>query len=161
MDRAPCWRDTVEHWFLLESSFGFSKRGKGLPTASRPAAVGNWIKSYRNERTDNIPKGVGGWKGFGTELLQWWRTMNPAWRTPSPDGTFYHSTEERGDWGALDVQGANGFLSVLGCLIWWHQRAAEASMIDDRWFIMNQDLDWVLKEQLKEKGIALKKPRTD
>ncbi|KAJ3752824.1 hypothetical protein EV360DRAFT_54538 [Lentinula raphanica] len=161
MDRAPCWRDTVDHWFLLESSFGFSKRRKGLPTVSCPAAVGNWIKSFHNERTDNIPKGIGGWKGFGSELLKWWRTMNPAWRTPSPDGTFYHYTEKRGDWGALDVQGANGFFSVLGCLIWWHQRAAEASIIDDCWFIMNQDLDWVLKEQLKEQGIALKKPRTD
>ncbi|KAJ3818327.1 hypothetical protein F5880DRAFT_1491581 [Lentinula raphanica] len=89
MDRAPGWKDTLNLWMELESLYGFSKCGKSLPTASRPIAVGNWIKSYRIEQTENIPKGVGKAEQFGSEILAWWHSMNPSWREHSLDGTFY------------------------------------------------------------------------
>ncbi|KAJ3737860.1 hypothetical protein EV360DRAFT_58656 [Lentinula raphanica] len=162
MDRAPGWKVTVDLWLELESMYGFSKRGKGLPTTSRPVAVGNWIKSYRIERTENIPKGVGKAEEFGSEVLSWWRTLNPSWRVPSLNGTFYHSGQEEGEWEDLQVQGSNGFLSILGCMLWWQQRAGEEKIIDDRWFVLKEDVDWVLRkqiEQLAEVGPTKKKQR--
>ncbi|KAJ3712628.1 hypothetical protein C8R42DRAFT_554505, partial [Lentinula raphanica] len=116
----PGWKATVGHWFELEASFGFTKRGKGLPTVSRPPAVGQWIKSYRNEKNENIPKAVGKAEEFGAEVLKWWRAINPDWRTPSPNGTFFQNEEkEEGSWDVIRVYGPNGLLSVLGCLVWW------------------------------------------
>ncbi|KAJ3738295.1 hypothetical protein EV360DRAFT_58219 [Lentinula raphanica] len=165
MDRAPGWKDTLNLWFQLEALHGFTKRGKGLPTKSRSVAVANWVKSYRIERTENIPKGVGKAEAFGSEVLQWWRSMNPSWRIPANDGTFYHTEIDtiEGDWEGLEVQGANGFLSILGCMVWWHQRAGEEQIIDDRWFILKLDVDWVLKQQilqLDEQEPIQKKQRT-
>ncbi|KAJ3748155.1 hypothetical protein EV360DRAFT_57114 [Lentinula raphanica] len=159
MDRAPAWKTTVEHWFELEASFGFTKRGKGLPTVSRPQAVAQWIKSYRNERSENIPKAVGKAEEFGAEVRKWWRAINPDWRTPSPDGTFFKNEEKEGSWEVLRVYGPNGFLSVLGCLVWWHQRAMEEKIIDESWFLVNIDVDHVLKKLLAVDGPALKKQR--
>ncbi|KAJ3710080.1 hypothetical protein C8R42DRAFT_541739, partial [Lentinula raphanica] len=139
----PGWKDTLNLWLELERLHGFSKRGKGLPTTSRPVAVGNWIKSYRIERTENIPKGVGKAEAFGSETLAWWRSINPSWREHSLDGTFYRAKGVEGEWEGLQVQGPNGFLSVLGCMLWWHQRCGEERIIDDRWFVLKEDVDWV------------------
>ncbi|KAJ3760790.1 hypothetical protein EV360DRAFT_80851 [Lentinula raphanica] len=136
MDRAPGWKDTINLWFEFESLYGpFSKWGKGLPTTSHPTvAVGNWIKSYRIERTENIPKGVGKAEEFGSE------------GEPSPNGTFYHSGCEEGEWEDPQVQGSNGFLSILECMLWWQQRTGEEKIIDDRWFVLKEDVDWVLRK---------------
>ncbi|KAJ3714484.1 hypothetical protein EV361DRAFT_811297 [Lentinula raphanica] len=161
MSRAPGWKETLNLWLQLEALHGFTKRGKGLPTTSRPVAVGNWVKSYRIEKTENIPKGVGKAEEFGSEVLKWWRFLNPSWRTPSPTGTFLRVGE--GDWEALEVYGANGFLSVLGCMTWWQQRAEEERIIDDRWFVLKEDLDWVLKQQILQldpEALSQKKQRT-
>ncbi|KAE9395889.1 hypothetical protein BT96DRAFT_825526 [Gymnopus androsaceus JB14] len=116
MEQVPGWVDLVEAWFDLESAKGFLEvnQGKGLPGGrDHPKAVGTWVQSGRSDRVPTSDP-----DGLQTQLLHWWKVLNPPWRQMNSSGEFLQSGD--GDWGVLDVCGHNGFLTVLACTNWWY-----------------------------------------
>ncbi|KAE9389133.1 hypothetical protein BT96DRAFT_740331, partial [Gymnopus androsaceus JB14] len=79
---------------------------------------------------------------FGTQVLNWWKLLNPTWRQACPSGEFLQSGE--GDWGVLDVSGRNGLLSVLACMRWWHDLGAEDMNSNPQWIYISKDVSWVV-----------------
>ncbi|KAJ7459207.1 hypothetical protein FB451DRAFT_1405848 [Mycena latifolia] len=85
------WHMAVWAWAALDRAYGFKTSTIALPTASRPAEVGEWIK-YRRSTTREIKI-----KDFEAFRALWWK------------------------WGALVHPGANGMGIVLLPLVWWRQ----------------------------------------
>ncbi|KAE9386218.1 hypothetical protein BT96DRAFT_839582 [Gymnopus androsaceus JB14] len=156
IDDIPSWVDLVNVWFELEEVKGFLEVGQGraLPAKNRPKIVGTWIQGGRARMTPTCEVGT-----LRTELLQWWKTLNPPWCQTGPTGEFLQSGE--GDWGFLNASGRNGLLSVLACMNWWLE-LEEGLDEDPQWVSLLRDVQWVLESLLKETGEPpRKKSRSD
>lgn len=117
MEDLEDWGLLVNAWFEFERRAEFPEvnQGKGLPARGRPKAVGVWVKEGRLHLN---PVETADADEFGTELIEWWKSLNPSWRESNEDGEFIQ--EGSGEWDDLLVKGRNGLLTILACLLWWY-----------------------------------------
>ncbi|KAJ7429351.1 hypothetical protein B0H11DRAFT_1653640, partial [Mycena galericulata] len=104
---------------------------KGFSAIGRPKAIASWIK-YARKGSPSIGKV----DVFATVWELWWKGINPAWRLA--DGVLVKET--KGSWKAMEMPGANGFLSVLVALKWWREAEKDATA---RWSSAIEDVTWV------------------
>ncbi|KAJ7649202.1 hypothetical protein B0H17DRAFT_840629, partial [Mycena rosella] len=111
-----------------------------LPTSSRPAEVGQWIKYGRSTtRETKIDK----LEVLSAKWWKWWSVLAPTWQKKDDEGLPV--TEERvgGDWGVLVHPGANGMAVVLLPLVWWRNKEG-GGVPSDSWQRAVRDVAWVL-----------------
>ncbi|KAJ6448431.1 hypothetical protein C8R45DRAFT_947961 [Mycena sanguinolenta] len=100
------WTKGVQLWWDLERSTRFVSPVKGLGTTKRPDEIHTWIKGARTIK----PK-IKSMSKFVEEWQEWWRLLNPEWRTMGDEVTGMIRADEE-SLEMLRKPGANGFLSV-------------------------------------------------
>ncbi|KAJ7671037.1 hypothetical protein B0H17DRAFT_1245297 [Mycena rosella] len=123
------WQKVVRLWAELKQAYGFQTLTAALPTSSRPAEVGQWIK-YRRSTTRETK--IDKLEVLSAKWWKWWSALAPTWRKKDDEGLPV--TEERvgGDWGVLVHPGANGMAVVLWPLTWWRKKEG-SGVASDSW----------------------------
>ncbi|KAF9004960.1 hypothetical protein BDZ89DRAFT_914127, partial [Hymenopellis radicata] len=122
-DLGPTFVALMKAWYELEKAHGFTNTTRdGLPAHSRPALVSAWIKNGRrtrvganekeNDKTDR--------RKFVTQFQEWWRSVQPDWRTLDLNGDWSQKKGERDSFN-LRARGTNGLSGVVGSLRWWKE----------------------------------------
>lgn len=148
MEDLPDWKALVNAWFQWEerSEFLDVNQGRGLPVKRRPKLVGVWVNGGRLHTN---PVGADDADEFGTDLIEWWKILNPSWRETNEDGEFIQ--EGAGDWDQLVVRGRNGLLSVLACMLWWYDLEEGFDQdTEDAWNAMVADVAFVIDSMFVE-----------
>lgn len=131
---------------------------QNLPTKHRPVQVSQWIRSKKKDVTFVVNPHV-----YGKQFMQWWRTMQPSWRSEGVENSLVRKTPEGENWETLRKGGTAGIYVVLMGLSWW-VKAQHVVPDIDAWASVD-DLLWVI-EQMK-KGMAVpvrlsvKRPREE
>ncbi|KAF8137970.1 hypothetical protein K438DRAFT_1638808, partial [Mycena galopus ATCC 62051] len=113
---------------------------KGLGTMNHPEEIHTWIKCARA----TTPK-VKDMDKFVEEWREWWRMLNPDWRTIGDEVSDQLIRDEDASLEGLRKPGANGFLSVLIGLKWWRDTQGATK----EWVDALSDVTWVMN-RLKE-----------
>jgi hypothetical protein len=108
--------------------------------------VSQWIKSKKKDITFVVNPRV-----YGGQFTQWWRTMQPSWRSEGDEDSLVRKTPQDENWEALRKGGTAGIYVVLMGLSWW-VKAQRVVHDTDAWASVD-DLLWVI-EQMK-KGMAV------
>ncbi|KAJ7714047.1 hypothetical protein DFH07DRAFT_763156 [Mycena maculata] len=136
------WKRVVDVWWKVEEVGKFTKKVRSLSATKRPKQVALWVKWARvGTPTVTLPV-------FSNEWWVWWADLNPGWR--KRDGELVR--EGTGRWEALRHPGQNGFLNVLVCLKWWHEKL-ETDAERDEWDRAVDDVLWALEGILGYVGI--------
>ncbi|KAJ3873852.1 hypothetical protein F5051DRAFT_336945, partial [Lentinula edodes] len=103
-----------KEWVEFECSRGWASSTKGLAPHGRPKELSKWILNCRYDRHGNEPelKTDDALVQFSECFMAWWKHL----RSP---GTGESIGELHKEWGSLDRNGKNGWLSLLACLKWW------------------------------------------
>jgi len=115
-----------------------------LPTKSRPAEVGIWMKG-RSYDAGRLPF-VADTNAYGKSWVAWWTACQPTWRQkkgwplPTEQGNVTN-------WGKLTARGQNGMFIVIMSTTWW---AASLKPTDDRGMLDEaiSDVRWVIEQIL-------------
>ncbi|KAJ7164854.1 hypothetical protein C8R43DRAFT_833873, partial [Mycena crocata] len=115
----------------VEAGYNYRTMQNGLTPLGRPKEVSSWMGSGRGRRggvgalgpvfptpTSKSPA------AFGKTFNEWWRSLQPKWRTGGPDGQLSKDAQLRDhsqskEWAALRSPGANGVFIVVLILFWW------------------------------------------
>lgn len=54
--------------------------------------------------------------GFGVEVINWWKKIQPEWRGTNPD-----PPQTSGQWSYILSGGSKGAFLLILCLAWWHR----------------------------------------
>ncbi|KAJ6467403.1 hypothetical protein C8R45DRAFT_838460 [Mycena sanguinolenta] len=128
------WTKGVQLWWDLERSTRFVSPVKGLGTTKRPDEIHTWIKCARTTK----PK-IKSMSKFVEEWQEWWRLLNPEWRTMCDEVTGMLRADEE-SLEMLRKPGANGLLSVMIGLKWWRDEEGETR----EWVTAFEDVTWVM-----------------
>ncbi|KAJ7038823.1 hypothetical protein C8F04DRAFT_950883 [Mycena alexandri] len=131
----------------LETRFGFEMApSEPLPAENRPKPVSEWIKRGR-DRTKKIPP-IANVAKYAKQWQAWWNLLQPAWRRRDHDGNLMTGGEARygasDAWGVLDVQGPNGWLSVVASLYFWGV-CDQTDELKATWEYAVQDVMWMME----------------
>jgi hypothetical protein len=123
------------------------KKEHKLDKVDRPEAIGNWQKSGR--KYEAMPDLSDDRLSFSRSWWQWWRKLQPSWRTQAPLA-LSRQVPSNTDWSAMEKGTANGFFVVILALGWWafgvkHAGIDTGDDVDD---LMNaiDDTTWVLDQ---------------
>ncbi|KAJ3766153.1 hypothetical protein FB446DRAFT_620106, partial [Lentinula raphanica] len=119
-DLGPEYALLIETWVAFERSHGWVNARTGLQKTDRPAALTYWVQTARYLRTGNEPKLTGeSVVLFAKEVLTWWVSLQPSWRTVDGQKTESVQEDVDKDWVKLDKSGRNGWYGLLACVKWW------------------------------------------
>ncbi|KAE9388100.1 hypothetical protein BT96DRAFT_836762, partial [Gymnopus androsaceus JB14] len=147
----PNWKAAITNWVRLEEHYGYENPNGAkawLPSAGRPSIVGWWAQNAKTTSRMPQDKIFGNLLAFEGNWWKWWSAMNPGWRERDAEGRIVVGGEGEGDFAILQKPGACGMLSVLMCLLWWHEHL-EAGEDISSWEAAVEDAGWVI-EQLEE-----------
>ena len=128
---------------LIASHQSFTR----LPTGSRPAEVGRWMKD-RRYTTDHIPF-VPDVRFYYDNWTAWWTLCQPAWRQgkgwPLP-----RDNTGTTNWGKVGARSQSGLFLVVMSTTWWAlsiKSEEEWALFDDamgdvQW-VIDQVIDWI------------------
>ncbi|PPR02991.1 hypothetical protein CVT24_012179 [Panaeolus cyanescens] len=108
------WTNCLSAYRAFQQKHGYNLERR-LPTKNRPSLVTRWIGMGRTRTPKWRPQDLVPRK-FNEEFKGWWADIQPEWRVEN--GTVKTDRVD-GDWGKLFYPGANGMLSVVGCLFYW------------------------------------------
>ncbi|KAF8164050.1 hypothetical protein K438DRAFT_1775748 [Mycena galopus ATCC 62051] len=136
----PLWKKGVELWWNLKRLTHFVSPIKGLGTTKRPEEIHTWIKCARatTPKLKNVD-------GFMEEWREWWRTLNPGWRSMGDKVGEGLIRDPEASVEVLRKPGVNGFLSVLIRLKWW----MDAKGATKDWIAALDDITWVMGRLLR------------
>ncbi|KAJ7715468.1 hypothetical protein B0H16DRAFT_1477362 [Mycena metata] len=148
VDVGPVFNEAVNAWLELQRVQGFKSMGS-LPKAKRPDEITKWISGSRAPR--DLPEDGATAAAFGARLVDWWRTLQPAWRVTTGSITtwvrspMHAANEAPKTWAALRVAGANGpFTALLGVYWWGREEIKAGGKHSDDWIAMAQDFEWAM-----------------
>ncbi|KAJ7466771.1 hypothetical protein B0H11DRAFT_1732945, partial [Mycena galericulata] len=148
VDLGPHFEALLEAWVQVEVAYGFDTNPlRGLPSAGRPRAIEEWIKSGRGKKNKKRIS-IGEVEAYRKSWQAWWDSMQPDWRTKDADGRYPAGGDHGSDWASLDFPGQNGTLSVVAGLFFWGsarymltelpvnaQEDWEAAVLDVAWML--------------------------
>ncbi|KAF7980387.1 hypothetical protein HWV62_38180 [Athelia sp. TMB] len=108
-DWGELWDIATREYLEFQRLAGYPDGGPAFGTADRPEMIGWWMKSHRPWKLVPLKDA----KGFGTQLLHWWSSLQPD--SPGPES----------DWSKLCKPGKNGMLLLFIGLVWWGKVARE------------------------------------
>ncbi|KAF9024543.1 hypothetical protein BDZ89DRAFT_918775, partial [Hymenopellis radicata] len=143
------WIQLVDSFINFERVTGFDVNGTKFTTTSRPEVVAQFMQGARGW-SKQWP--IGPVNDFITKWRAWWLAHQPAARI---EGNHLIRLEKLSEWNGLDAKhGRNGFLMVMGTLLWW----GEAVFVQPRskpteeqaeWELAVEDVTWVLEHMLR------------
>lgn len=145
----PRWRKLVDIYTIMEGESGWMRSGQ-LPSNGRPDILDVWIKGGRLTRTSNmIALQLQDLPSFKRAFAVWYAGMQPTWRM-SKGGKWERpkvGKRKRIGWELVEVNGVNGWLSVVACLYWWGMTTmGGGTQIDlDQWEEAVDDATWVME----------------
>ena len=160
--------NNFKHTFLEAAlnTTSLQKKEHKLDKDGRPDVITNWQKSGRKytampDLSDKLPS-------FAASWWQWWRNLQPYWRTQQ---ALLLSREgpENPDWSVLNKGTANGFFFVILSLGWWAlglkhtevdiNNGTGGGMKD----LLNaiEDTTWVLQQMALPRLTSTKRPQSE
>ncbi|KAJ7049739.1 hypothetical protein C8F01DRAFT_1001616 [Mycena amicta] len=127
-------------WLRMESASRLEE-GPALPKKGRPTALVTWLKAISQE-----PPYVVNVRTFAKTFCSWWDSMQPSWRTKSPDGSWVLGEYGgRGqDWGVLFTWGSGGVVGIICGLYMWGMRVKDDAQAQLDWLAVVADVGWIL-----------------
>jgi hypothetical protein len=107
-----------------------------IPIIDRPKDFKIWFCGGHKNFT---PRDL---RTFVASMKKWWSSIQPVDRARDAHGLFKHDSEDI-DWSRLHRAGRNGMYLVVVGLMWWRE-GLENDMGLDAWFVMVEDVTWVL-----------------
>ncbi|KAJ7030559.1 hypothetical protein C8F04DRAFT_1186605 [Mycena alexandri] len=124
----------------LETKFGFET----APSEPLPAET---VQNQGRDRTKKIPP-IANVAKYAKQWQAWWNLLQPASRRRDHDGNLMTGGEARygasDAWGVLDVQGPNGWLSVVASLYFWGV-CDQTDELKATWEYAVQDVMWMME----------------
>lgn len=136
------WDEIVRLWEAFEVQNGAANVGR-IGATRRPTCVADWIQ---RARAPAYRPSITNFKKFSSDFFAWWAAIQPDWRRDGDSALLRQS----GDMSDISRSGVNGLLSVLAALFFWGTALGENREVDGDWKAAVEDVDWVLRELLRE-----------
>lgn len=107
-----------------------------IPIIDRPEDFKIW---FRGGRKNFTPRDLG---TFIASMKKWWSSIQPVDHARDAHGLFKHDLEDI-NWSRLYRAGRNGMYLVVVGLMWWREGLENDEGLD-AWFVMVEDVTWVL-----------------
>ena len=111
----PHFRQLLFHYIQFEAH-SKPNLSRTLSTTGRPAEIGQWTGRARPSALPDYTKGEKTFQMFTGSILEWWGSLQPAWRTFNCNKV---SREVSGGWEDLCSPRINGLLNVVILAYWW------------------------------------------